>query len=250
MKGVGKVFMLRRGRAFVKRAAPAILAAALGATLSFVPQAARATDTVELFGGGQGDYSNYVFVGATVALSKQGIGNGFAVRASGDVGGYNYDSSDLGVVRANFAGYNLDAVYQFTGKNYWNDVWAGEAFSNTTLTPEDPTNVLRGPQYEIQVGLDGGAVGGPYRTDWLGYYGTRLHDYAGRLSLTHALSPEWRLGVEGYVEGNPYYHLSQVGPYAGIQFNPKGELDLSTGWSWESGFNSRAYVRASFSQRL
>ena len=249
MKGVGKVFMRSRGRTLVKRAVPAVLAATFGVSLLLAPRAARA-DGVELFGGGQLDFSNYVFIGATVALSKQGIGNGFAIRGSGDFGGYQYNSSDLGVVKATFSGGELDAVYQYTGKNLWNDVFAGQSFENTILTPDDPSNTSRGPQYEIRVGLDGGAVSGPYRTDWLGYYGTRIHDYAGRLSLTHSLSPAWRLGVEGYVEGDPEYHLSQVGPYAGIQLGPKSELDLSTGWSWESGFNSRAYVRASFSQRI
>ena len=232
-------------RAKIRSVAAALALVALGA-----PIVASADDHIELFAGAQGDYSNYVYLGATFALPGANIGNGFALRAIVDTGGYNYINDPLGQVKANFFGGDLDAIYQVSTKSAWADLGAGANYTNTSLSPFDPTNRRAGKQVEFRVSLDGGAVGGPWRVDWNGYYGTRLYDYAGRLGLTHSISPKWRLGAEGYAEGDPTYHLNQVGPYVGIDFTEKSELQLSGGWSWESGFNSRNYVRASFYQRF
>jgi len=233
---------------YTKRAALVSFAAAIG--ILGTPLTVLADDNVELFGGGQGDYSNYVFVGATVALPGSRIGNGFAVRALVDTGGYNYINSGLGQIKANFSGAELDGVYQFSGKTFWSDLALGANYTYTNLSPADPSNRRNGRQVEFKVSLDGGDVAGPWRADWTGYYGTRLYDYAARLGFTHTISPKWRLGAEGYTEGDPTYHLNQVGPYAAVQFSERSELQFSAGYSWESGFNSRNYARASFYQRF
>lgn len=81
--------------------------------------AARADDSrVAVFAGGQFDFSNYVFGGVTVALPGSTIGNGVAVRGLVDVGGYDYLSGDLGTVKANFGGGEIDGVYQITHGNF------------------------------------------------------------------------------------------------------------------------------------
>lgn len=224
-----------------------VLAAALALA---APIAARADSTVELFGGGQGDYSNFLYLGATAALPGAAIGRGFAVRGIVNTGGYNYPSDVLGPVKAHFTGGELDALYQISSPTLWTDFGAGVSYANTTLTPFDPTNRRAGSQAELRLDLDGGSSTGPWRTDWFGYYGTRLYDYAARLGLTHAISPNARLGAEAYTEGDPTYHLNQVGPYVGIALSPQSELQVSGGFSWESGFDPRNYVRASFYQKL
>lgn len=218
------------------------LAATIGLfTLSLRP--ALADDRVGVFAGGQADFSNYVFIGATLALSPS-IGNGVAVRGILDTGGYNYVSDTLGTVKANFGGGELDALYQFTHQNFWSDVGVGINDTYTGLAPYDPTNRRRGEQAEVRVSLDGGNVSGPWRADWNGFYGTRLDDYEGRIGLTHAFSPQFRLGAEFYAEGDPTYNLYQVGPVAAIKITDKSELQFSAGPSWESGFASRAYFKA------
>ena len=95
----------------------AISAAAIGLFLLTGPIAARA-DNVEVFAGAQADFANYVFAGASVALPGQSIGNGVAFRGYFDTGGYDYMRHDLGVVRANFSGEELDAVYGVTLKTH------------------------------------------------------------------------------------------------------------------------------------
>jgi hypothetical protein len=209
---------------------------------------ALADDHVSVFAGGQLDYSNYVFMGATVAMPGATIGNGFALRGLVDTGGYNYNTTTLGLVKANFGGGELDGVYQLTHGGFWSNFGVGVNDTYTGLTPDDLANRRRGDQVEFRLSLDGGNVSGPWRVDWDGYYGTRLSDYAARLGLTHSLSSQWRLGGEFYAEGDPTYNLYAVGPYFGVSIGPRSEITFSGGESWESGFNSRPYVRALIEQ--
>jgi hypothetical protein len=227
----------------------AIAAAAIGLFLLADPIAVRA-DNVEAFAGGQADFANYVFAGASVALPGSSIGNGLAFRGYFDTGGYDYVRHDLGVIRANFSGEELDAVYGVTLKHIWNDLGVGVNATYTGLSPYDSKNLLAGHQTELRLSLDGGTDGGPWRADWLGYYGTRLYDYDWSIDGTHAVSPNWRLGAAYAVEGNPSYHLNRVGPFAGVSFGPRSELQLSAGEAWESGFTPRAYGGATFFRRF
>jgi hypothetical protein len=230
---------------------PAVAQAdAPAATPAATTAAAPAGDHAMVFTGGQIDFSNFAFIGVTVALPGATIGKGFALRVSVDNGGYSYINDPLGTVKANFSGGELDAVYSITKSNVWTDLGAGVRYSYTGLTPYDPTNTLRGAQTEFVASADGGAQGGPWRVDWLGAYGTRLYDYQARIGLTHTLTPKWRVGGEVYAEGDPSYHLNQVGPIAAVEFTDRSELEFSGGWSWESGFPSRNYLRASFFQRF
>lgn len=216
----------------------------LGFLVCAAPLASLADD-VELFGGGQLDFSNYVFIGATVPVSTKN-GNGLAVRGLVDTGGYDYVSNNLGTVSANFGGGELDVLYKVSRTNFWSDLGAGVNDTYTGLTPEDQSNPLRGQQVELRLSTDGGTASGPWRADWYGYYGARLQDYAAMVGLTHSLSTIWRLGGEVYSEGNPTYSLYQVGPYAGLAFTKNSELQFSAGEAWESGLTPRAYVRATF----
>ncbi|MGB8907901.1 MAG: cellulose biosynthesis protein BcsS [Candidatus Cybelea sp.] len=231
------------------------LAAAGFLMLASLPARVLADDNnVELFAGAQLDFANYVFIGATISLprppSSNGSNNGFAVRGELDAGGYNYLSSDLGTVKANFGGGELDGVYQVEHKNLFADFSLGVNDTYTNLVPNDPTNKLRGNQTELRVGTDGSSLSGPYRLDWYGYYGPKLEDYAAFIGGTHSLSPIWRLGLEGYSEGNPSYSLYQVGPYAGFAFDKTSEIDFSVGEAWQSGFSPRIYSRAIYLRRI
>jgi Cellulose biosynthesis protein BcsS len=226
------------------------LAAVFGAALLAAPVAAWADGNTQIFAGGQFDFANYGFFGATVALPGSTLGSGFALRGVVDAGGYRYVSGDVGSVAGNFGGGELDAVYQISHKNFWSDFALGVNDTYTNLTPFDPDNRLAGEQVELRLGTDGGTVTGPWRADWFGYYGPRLGDYEARLDGTHSLSQAWRLGAEVYSEGNPSYRLYQAGPFAGLTFAKDSELQFSVGEAWESGLTSRVYVRALVTQRL
>lgn len=227
-----------------------LLAVAVGFFTLSGTDAALADSNVQVFGGGQFDFSNFVYFGATVPLSPPSADSGFAVRGLVDTGGYNYINEPLGTIKANFGGGELDAVYQFKATNSWNDFALGVNDTYTGLTPFDPSNRLAGEQAELRMSIDGGHISGPWRMDWFGYYGPRLGDYEALLGGTHSLSSIWRLGLQAYTEGNPSYNLYQVGPYAGFSYAKDAELQFSAGEAWESGFTPRAYVKALFNARI
>lgn len=233
-----------------KHRRPFLIVLTLG-LLATATRSIASADDVEAFFGAQTDYSSYVYAGATVALPGATIGKGFGLRGLAVTGGYDYLSGSLGTVHAGFTGGELDAVYMVSHSNFWNDFGVGVNNTNTYLNPYDPSNPLRGGQVEMRVLTDGGTDTGPWRVDWNGYYGTRLHDYLWQLGGTHSLSSKWRLGVDLYGEGNPTYDLHEVGPYAGLALGgDKGELTFSAGQAWQSGFSPRAYVRALVYQRF
>lgn len=233
--------------------------------------ASAADDNAMVFAGGQLDFSNYVFAGVTLALPGSTIANGVAVRIYGDTGGYSYVNHQVGTIKAvsmadgmtqplisrnttvdaSFGGGEFDGLYAFTNKDVWADFGAGVNYTSTNLTPNDPHNKLEGDQAELRLLTDGTTSGNPWRVDWDGYYGTRLQDYQAFVGLTHSLSQYVHLGIEGYGEGNPSYSLQQVGPLAIFGTGPHGEVRLSTGVAWESGFASpRVFLKALYYQRL
>ncbi|HVN68908.1 MAG TPA: cellulose biosynthesis protein BcsS [Candidatus Binatia bacterium] len=225
-----------------------LVAVAVAAFLASAARAAHAGD-VELFAGGQVDFSNDVYLGATLPFGPNDR-SGFGVRGYFDTGGYDYIGGGIGTVKATFTGEELDAIYRVMHAKFWSDFGVGFNNTNTSLTPNDPSNPLRGAQTELRLSADGGAISGPWRADWYGYYGTRIQDYAANLGVTHSIAPAWRLGLDGYSEGNPTYNLYEVGPYAGVSFAKDSELQFSVGEAWQSGFTPRAYFRAMVYTRL
>ena len=195
-----------------------------------------------LSAGGQVDFANSGYLGATLPLPGATIGRGFALRASGFGGNYSYDSSGQ-TVDGSFWGAQLEGVYQFTRPGAWLDLAAGVRYANTTLRPLDRGNRRHGSQAEPEISGDGGAVKGPWRTDFYGSYGTRLDDYAVRVSLTHTLTDRLRAGGETSFEGDPTYDLQRIGPYVGFALDRRSELQMSVGVSHQSGMGEGGYLR-------
>ena len=103
------------------------------------PIAVRA-DNVEAFAGGQADFANGRFRRRECGWPGSSIVNGLAFRGYFDTGGYDYVRHDLGVIRANFSGEELDAVYGITLKHIWNDLGVGVNATYTGLSPDYSKN--------------------------------------------------------------------------------------------------------------
>lgn len=236
----------------VRRVAVAALSsAALAAIASLAaPGAAWSQQHVVVFAGGEVDNASFGYVGGTFALPGAEIGHGFAVRVSGFGGGYGYTGGPLiQHINGVFGGTEVDGVYQFSQGGLWINGVVGGRYVDTRLSPGDPTNRRNGEQWEVALGLDGGYVSGPWRTDWYGSYGTRLDDYQARLSLTHALGGgAWRAGVEGAVDGDPAYNAERVGPYVGYVFAKNAEVQFSAGFSDSSFRGAGGYARVGFNE--
>lgn len=219
-----------------------MVALALWAGASHSAQAAD--EQVQAFAGGQLDNSRFAFAGATVALPGQAIGRGFALRASGFGGDYDYSGGPVGGrVDATFTGAELTALYQLSRGSSWISGGLGARYVGTTLSPFDRGNRRHGAQVELSATVNGGTVSGRWRVDYYGSYGARLEDYTARASLTHAVGAKWRAGAEVSFEGDPTYNLQRVGPYVGVYIDQRTELQASAGVSHQSGEGESGYLR-------
>ncbi len=206
---------------------------------------------VAISAGGETDYTNAFFVGSTWALPGAALGKGPALRASVFAGGYSYDTGlPATQINATFVGEEFDATYQFSHANLYANASVGVRDVNTTLSPGDPNNRRAGVVVEPAAILDGVKIAGPWRADWFASYGTRLQDYEGRLGFTHALSGTTRAGVETSFDGDPTYDVFRVGPYAGVNLDPRTELQISAGYAHQSARNGSAYLRVGFYHRF
>lgn len=207
---------------------------------------AAAQARVQVFAGGQLDFASFGFVGGTAPLPGATLGHGPAVRVSAFGGSYDYRGGPSnGVVDGSFAGAQVDALYQATGRNWWFDGGVGARYIDTHLSPFDRGNRRHGAQVEAAISADGGGVRGPWRADYYGSYGTRLDDYALRASLTHAITDRLRAGGEVSAEGDPTYDLQRVGPYVGFGLDRWSEVQASAGVSHQSGRDVGGYLRLS-----
>ena len=203
------------------------------------------TSKALIFGGGQLDFSDSGYFGGTVALPGSSIGKGLALRGSAFGGEYDYTGTP-GKVHGTFVGGQVEGLYQFSKPNFWLDAAVGVRFVDTTLTPNDPSNRRDGAHAEPEVAIDGGAAGGPWRTDYYGSIGAILEDYLVRVSLTHRVSTVVRAGGEVSAEGDPTYDLQRFGPYVGYAFDAHSEIHLTAGVTHQSGEGEGGYLALSF----
>ncbi|HXQ14965.1 MAG TPA: cellulose biosynthesis protein BcsS [Caulobacteraceae bacterium] len=206
-------------------------------------------DLVVVSGGVDIDVATFGYGGATFAVPGFSIGQGPAVRVSGFGGVYSFNSGGgpvRGKVDARFGGGEGDVLYQFSSSNLWVNLGAGARYVDTTFSPKQPTNRRRGAQWEPALVIDGGAANGPWRGDWFASYGTTLSDYEVRASLTHTVTSNIRLGLEGETDGDPTYEEERVGPYAGLSLARNAEIQVSAGVSAGSARSTGAYGRLGF----
>ncbi len=219
--------------------------AGLGVCLGLVTgRAAAAHDHLVAFAGGQLDYARSAYAGTTLRLTSGSAVHGFAVRAVGFFGDYEYQSVHRRIA-GDFQGGELDAVYRVFRRDFWLNAALGIRYVNADLSPADPNNRRHGAQGEIAASVDGGKVSGALRTDWYGSYGYRLEDYSVRFSLTHAAGSRWRAGTEISVEGDPTYSLQRGGAFAAFTLDGKSELQASAGISHQSSRDTAGYLRMS-----
>jgi hypothetical protein len=220
---------------------------ALGSLAAPVASWAQDQESVVVSGGGELDVASFGYLSATAALPGSQIGTGLAIRGSGFGGDYSYRGGPLhSRIDAQFGGGEVDAVYQITSGGLWINGVVGGRYVDTHFSPNDLGNRRRGSQGEVALGVDGGDVAGPWRTDWYGSYGTRLNDYEARLSLTHAIGGHMRLGAEADVEGDPTYNQERIGPYLGVGLGKNAEVQLSAGFSEGSARPAGGYLRMGF----
>jgi len=221
---------------------------ALGLALTFIPcLTAQATDQGVVFAGGtvSDDLSGYG--GAVVALPGGALGRGLALRASGNVGRYEYRAGER-LIHGDFAGGEVSLVEQLSGAWGYANLGVGGRFEQTNLHPLDLTNNRRGARWDAGLTTDGGLIRNAWRLGWYGGYGPVVEDYQARLDLTRRAGSRLRLGIEGGAQGDPTYHRFGAGVLGIVRIGRATDFRLSGGGTQQPGRGARAYAALAVAQ--
>lgn len=190
-------------------------------------------------GGTVGD-SLSAYAGIVHSLPGGSLGNGLAVRASANAGSYEYDAAP-GRIEADYAGGEAALVYQMSGSWGWLNLAAGPRYTHTKLSPSDPGNERAGSRWDVGLQTDGGLDGRHWRLGWFGAYGPFDEAYQARAQIGRKLAGDWRLGIEGGVQGDPSYRKTALGAFTAKGLGRGFEIQLGSGVTKEEGRKARAY---------
>ena len=206
---------------------------------------AAAQDRGAVFAGGSFDEDDSGYVGAQLALPGSRPGAGWGVRGSLTGGVYSYDRDNLGI-DGRFVGGAIGPVYQWSGAWGYADLGLQARYVDTHLDPYDRQNPRRGGVADAVVSIDGARRWGPWRATGYGEYGSGVQDYFVRANVTHDVIPRLRVGLETILQGDPTYDRQRAGPLVAGLVTPRDELQLSGGWSQQTGRSDHAYVALAY----
>ena len=198
-------------------------------------------------GGSIGDGANG-YIGGVVALPGDRLGDGFAVRGGASGGTYRYESADA-TIRARYVGAEIAVVYQFSGEWGWANVSAGPRVTDTSLSPNDPNNRLRGTRFDGAVQTDG-AIGQNWRASWFASLGVNNRTYITTVRVGPLVDGERdvRLGLEGGVQGDRTYTRRSAGAFASARLSGNLQGLVSGGVLDQAGRSVRPYATIGLSR--
>jgi hypothetical protein len=189
---------------------------ALLAYLAVLP-AAHAEDTLLLTGAEASDAAYYAYLGAIVPGPGRENGRGFFQRYWLDGFGYKYDGVP-GRVDAKAWGAEASLGWGTSSPSGWASASAGLRYTDTSLSPDDPTATARGSQLGLKLQFDGEHdLGDSWRLGAIASYTTRQDGYWGRLRLMNRGSAARSLGVEFIANGNDEANSTAAGIVYAIQ---------------------------------
>lgn len=217
----------------------ALVVAALAGAIA-APASAETLKGVA-FAGGTVSESLSGHAGAVVALPGHRLGDGPALRGSVAAGRYEYTSAGTQIT-GKYKGADIGLVSQHSGAWGWANLSAGAHFSDTSLTPDDPGNALRGSRWDLALQTDGALESKSWRLGWYGSYGVFDETYQAKLALGRRVGAnDLRLGVEGGIQGDPSYTRGFAGVFASRHIARNTTLQISAGASEQAGRSARAY---------
>ncbi len=163
---------------------------------------AAAGDRLLLAGGEYADDAYYSYLGLIVTGRAGEHGRGILQRYWLDHFGYEYDGG-TGRISARAQGAEAAIGYGGSSASGWANVSIGLRFTDTKLSPDDPTAEAHGNQVGVKLQLQGEREFAPgWRVGAIGSVANQQGEYWGRLRLTHGRTPAVSIGGEVLARGN------------------------------------------------
>jgi hypothetical protein len=191
-----------------------------------VPGAVFGGDRLLLAGGEAGDESYYLYSGVVLPGPGNEGGQGLLQRYWVDAYGYEYEGGS-GTIEADAYGLEAALGYGRSSPQGWASAYVGVRYTDTDLTPDDPSAEARGSQTGLKVDLQGEREVAPnWRGNAIASWANQQHAYWARGRLMRALSPATALGAEVVFGGNDESRQKSVGLVYTVQ---------RTGQPWSVG---------------
>lgn len=171
---------------------------------------AQAQQDLFLSGGEIADTAYYSYVGAIIPFGHHDGGRGWFQRYWLDAFGYEYDGAP-GRVHADVIGGEAALGYGGSDARGWWNLSAGLRYTDTHLSPDDPSAHARGSQVGGKLQLEGEAqVGDAWRLGGIASYTSEQNGYWARVRLMRG--PYTRaFGIEALANGNQEADATAVG---------------------------------------
>ena len=210
---------------------------AIGLSFALAPQA-RAQQDLLLSGGEIADTAYYSYVGAIIPFGRHDGGRGWFQRYWLDAFGYQYDGAP-GRVQADVVGGEAALGYGGSDARGWWNVSAGVRYTDTNLSPDDPTAHARGSQLGGKLQFEGeGQLGVAWRLGGIASYTSEQNGYWARVRLLHG--PYTRaFGIEALANGNQEADATAVGLVTTFQPGnaSKWSIGLKAGYRFQQDAN-------------
>lgn len=174
-----------------------------------------------------------MYQGAVIALNRDLGRDGVLLRAYGSHGDYEYGQ---GLGRTDGDSWQGDAMigYKVGFGRAWAAAYVGVEYQRHELTPDDPTNVVRGSEVGFKVAADIASLRteGPFYFSLSGNYSTAFDSYWSRARAGGNLH-RITIGPEVAAFGNAGFDATRVGGFITFDFPVTPhlplEVTLSTG---------------------
>ena len=166
---------------------------------------------------------------ATIAPFAPLDESGFRFRASGLGGKYSYTSTTVGQVNGTLAEGSALLGYEWVSKKVDVAVYGGADIMDTSISPNDPNNTVKGMHAGFKIGADMYAT--PTDTTMVSgvlYYSTNHNAYYGRLKFGMAFADHVYVGPEVLALGDSFFQQFRVGAHVSgfklgdVQFGVSG----------------------------
>lgn len=173
--------------------------------------AAVADERLALAGGEAGNGAYYTYAGVVLPGPGREAGRGLLQRYWIDVFGYDYTSGS-GVIEASAYGAEAALGYGASFTGGWASSYLGLRYTNTDLSPDDPSAEARGGQVGVKLDIQGDYEILPgWRGNAIASYTSTQRAYWSRVRLMRALSGKQALGGEVVAGGNDESQATSVG---------------------------------------
>jgi hypothetical protein len=195
--------------------------------------------------------SFYTYSGAVVSLQRDLSRSGWVAQVFAGYGSYEYHNPSIAGGRVDGDVSQLAAMlgYLWVRPGVAFGLYAGGDWTDHDLTPNDPSNSVRGSEFGLRVGADLRLIGPGYYVSLEGYYSTGFDSYWTR-ARAGINTGRFIIGPEGGALGNEGFDAQRIGAFVMFKLDMFGtrnpaELTVHGGYQFVSGDNNSSFVGSS-----